>query len=134
MAALHMTKIAFGCDSLDYLRERLVTRTESGTVTITTRYKPKRADELIGGSLYWILQHKLVARQRIVGFEDTEGGRCLIRLDGELVSVMPRPRRAHQGWRYLEAGDAPTDLDQAMMDGEAIPPHLVQELSGLGLL
>jgi hypothetical protein len=129
-----MTKIAYGCDSLDYLRERLMARTENGTVTLTTRYKPKRADELVGGSLYWILHHKLVARQRIVGFEEAEGGRCLIRLNAELVSVMPRPRRAHQGWRYLEAGDAPKDLDQAMMDAEAIPPHLIQELSGLGLL
>ena len=32
-------------------------------------------------------------------------------LAARLIEVHARPCRAHQGWRYLEPGDAPSDLD-----------------------
>ena len=61
---------------------------------------------MIGGSLYWIHKHQLVARSEIVGFEEAEGGRTNIVVSTRLIDVHPKPRRAHQGWRYLEAADA----------------------------
>lgn len=135
MSELHLTKIAFGCDSFDVLRARLQDRIDRGeNILLSTRYKPKRADELVGGSLFWISQHRFGLRQEILGFEDVEGGRCAIVLAPVLIEVEPRPRRAHQGWRYISAADAPKDI-AAGADAEGrIPAGLQAELATLGLL
>jgi hypothetical protein len=135
MHPLHITKVAVGCDTLDVLRERSAGRTAEGEAPITTRYKPKRADELVGGSLYWIIKHQLVVRQRILGFAETEDGRrCIIRLDAQLIPVRARPKRAHQGWRYLTGTDAPLDFDGSDEDLSAMPPRLISALSALALI
>jgi hypothetical protein len=44
-----------------------------------------------------------------------------------------RPRRAFQGWRYLEAQDAPPDLRKTK-GAENLPEALQRELAALGLL
>jgi len=135
MSDLHLTKIAFGCDDFDALRARLADRIARGEpIRLTTRYKPKQADELIGGSLYWICKHRFGLRQPLIGFEEGEGGHCLIVLAAELIEVQPRVRRAHQGWRYLKAADAPPDLFGESETGGEIPPALQAELSVLGLI
>jgi len=132
--ALHITKVAVGCSSLDVLRERIAAHAENAVARVHTRFKPKRAEELIGGSLYWIIASKLVARQRITGFGETADGRkCVIQLEPALITVLPQPRRVHQGWRYLEAGDAPADLG-AEGDLSALPPAMAGELASLGLI
>ena len=100
---------------------------------LTTRYLPKRHAEMIGGSVYWILKHQLVARSEILGFEPAEGGKTSIVIAGRLIDVHPRPRRAHQGWRYLEPADAPVDL-AAGESAEALPLHMAGELARLGLV
>ena len=135
MSELHLTKIAYGCDSFDHLRARLQERIDRGeNILLSTRYRPKRAEELAGGSLYWISQHRFGLRQPLIGFEDVEGGRCAIVLAPLLIEVEPRPRRAHQGWRYISAVDAPKDID-AGVDGDArIPAGLHAELATLGLI
>ena len=43
------------------------------------------------------------------------------------------PKRAHQGWRYLEEGDAPTDEDDGSGLGE-LPPRLYGKLAALALV
>lgn len=135
MAALHLTKVAVGCSSLDVLHDRVVARTAAGTVEIHTRYRPKRAEELLGGSLYWIIKHRLVARQAILAFEEAEGGRrCIIRVDARLVPVRARPKRAHQGWRYLADADAPTDFDANDADLAQLPQKIADELAALALI
>lgn len=133
MASLHLTKVAVGCADADFLGERLIARASAGESFIMTRYRPTRAAELEGGSLYWIIRHQLVARSPILGFAEEEG-RCRIRLAAELVPVRIRPRRAHQGWRYLAAADAPADLAGAADDLASLPPRLASELSALGLV
>ena len=100
---------------------------------LTTRNRPRRADEMIGGSLYWILKHQLVARSEIVGFEDAEGGGTNIVVSTTLIDVQPKPRRAHQGWRYLEEADAPADLGDGEA-GEVLPAQIASELAKLGLV
>lgn len=133
--SLHLTKVAFGCDSVDFLQSRLESRAaDGGAVALTTRYLPKRHAEIVGGSLFWILKHQLVGRSPILGFGEAEGGRTAILLAPQLVRVAPRPKRAHQGWRYLEAADAPPDLDDAAAGVEALPADLAQALGALGLL
>ncbi len=130
---LHLTKVAFAIDHVDQLAERLAARHAAGE-SLTTRYLPKRVAELEGGSLFWILKHRLVARSPILGFGEAEGGRVAIHLGPKLVLVEARPKRAHQGWRYLEDADAPADLGGEGSGADELPPRLIGELVALGLL
>lgn len=130
---LHLTKVAFACDSVDFLRSRLEARAAEG-VALTTRYLPKRAEEIAGGSLFWILKHQLVGRSPILGFGEAEGNRVAIHLEPRLILVQARPKRAHQGWRYLEGADAPPDLDAAGAGIAEMPADLRGELAAMGLL
>ena len=131
---LHLTKVAYGCDSLEYLRERLAWRAAQGPFHLTTRYLPKRHAEIEGGSLFWIVKHQLVARSPILGFGEAEGGRTAIHLEPVAILVQARPKRAHQGWRYLEGKDAPPDLGDAAGGIAELPPELAGKLAGMGLL
>ncbi|WP_230771195.1 DUF1489 family protein [Sphingomonas sp. Leaf4] len=130
---LHLTKVAFAIDHVEQLVERLAARHAAGEA-LTTRYLPKRVAELEGGSLFWILKHRLVARSPILGFGEADGGRVAIHLGPKLVLVEARPKRAHQGWRYLEAADAPADLGGEGSGADELPPRLIGELMALGLL
>ncbi len=130
---LHLTKVAFAIDHVDQLSERLATRHAAGEA-MTTRYLPKRVAELDGGSLFWILKHRLVARSPILSFGEAEGGRAAIHLGPKLILVEARPKRAHQGWRYLEEADAPADLGGDGGGADELPPRLIGELVALGLL
>ncbi len=136
VALLNMTKVAVGCAELDTLRARLESRAEGGATHIVTRFRPKREAELIGGSLYWIIKHRLVARQEILGFaDDPDGKRCRVLLSVALLPVRAHPKRAHQGWRYLAGPDAPVDLGGEESDGiDALPGAMVAELSALALI
>ncbi len=133
MHPLNITKVAVGCADADILAERLLSRAVGGESWVKTRYRPTRHAELVGGSLYWIVKHQLVARSPIVGFAEVEG-RCHILIDADLVPVRIHPRRAHQGWRYLTGEDAPPDLDGATDDLAALPPRLMGELASLRLI
>lgn len=130
---LHITKIAFSAESVEDLRTWLESHAAAGEARLTTRYLPKRVEEMRGGSLYWIHNHMLVGRSPILGFAETGQGRYWIRLEPRLLAVQPRPKRAHQGWRYLEEKDAPPDLDSDANDN-ALPPALASELGRLGLI
>ena len=133
--ALHLTKVAFGAQGIEHLAERLRARAAAGPVFLTTRYLPKRHEEIAGrGSLFWILKHSLVARSPILRFGEAEGGRTAIHIDPELVLVHARPKRAHQGWRYLEAKDAPLDLGEGAEGAASLPAGLVGRLAELGLI
>ncbi|HEX8064425.1 MAG TPA: DUF1489 family protein [Allosphingosinicella sp.] len=132
---LNISKVAVGCASLDALHARQRLRLADGIVPIVTRFRPKRADELIGGSIYWIVKHRIVVRQAILGFADREEDRrTVIRLDPLLVTVRALPRRAHQGWRYLEAADAPLDLDGDDSGLAGLPAELTARLAALALI
>ena len=133
--ALHMTKVAVGCPNVAALQKRHKLRAVGGEVALVTRFMPKRADELIGGSLFWIVKHQLVARQTILGFDQREEDkRAIIRLQEDLVAVRAFPKRAHQGWRYLDAADAPPDLGGGSNGIDALPASLIGRLTALALL
>jgi hypothetical protein len=127
---LSMTKIAYRSRNLDNLRRWVEAGPEA---LMTTRYLPKRHAEMIGGSLYWILEHAIVARCEILGFEQREDRRWTIRLAPRLIRVQPRAKRAHQGWRYLEEKDAPPDLADGQATDDVLPGRLLRKLSVLGL-
>jgi hypothetical protein len=130
---LHLTKVAFACRDLDALKERIARRAVGGEVRIATRMRPKRAAELVGGNLYWIVKHRLIAGLEILRFEDREDGRIDIVCSAELRTVAPMPRRAHQGWRYLEEADAPSEHDDGSGIG-TLPPQLYGRLAALALV
>jgi hypothetical protein len=130
---LHLSKVAFACRDTDSLAARIASRAIDGELRVATRMRPRRADELIGGCLYWIVKHRLVGCNRILRIEDRQDGRIDIVCSPELQRVTPAHRRAHQGWRYLEDGDAPT----AEGDGTGIaglPPRLYGRLAALALV
>jgi hypothetical protein len=130
---LHLTKVAFACRDLDALKERIARRAVGGEVRIATRMRPKRAAELVGGNLYWIVKHRLIAGLEILRFEDREDGRIDIVCSAELRTVAPMPRRAHQGWRYLKEADAPSAHDDGSGIG-TLPPQLYGRLAALALV
>jgi hypothetical protein len=132
MAQLHLTKVAVGCRDLDALRARIASRSEGGEVRVATRMRPRRCDELVGGCLYWIVTHRLVASLQILRFEDREDGRIDIVCSDELVSVPPRRKRAHQGWRYYEDRATPHSNDNSGI--AQLPPQLYGRLAALALV
>ena len=89
---------------------------------------------MVGGSLYWIHAKKIVGRSPIIGFMDNGQGRQWIRLEPRLIAVQPIPKRAHQGWRYLEEKDAPLDLADGAEGAEEMPAEMLGELASLGLV
>jgi hypothetical protein len=133
VSGLHLTKVALGCRDLPALQSRIAGRVDGGVVRVATRFRPKRAEELIGGSLFWIVRHRLVACQPILRFDDREDGRVDIVCGPELTVVAPRYLRAHQGWRYLDEDAAPGDEDDGSGLG-SLPPVLLGRLTALALV
>ena len=127
---LHLTKIAFGAKSYDDIRKWFENRPN---MSVNTRYRPTRWEECVGGSLFWIHEHNLVARSPIIGFTEQNNGRWFIDLEPRLIAVLPRPRRAHQGWRYLK-GEPPRDLEDGEDPGDVLPGRLANRLLKLGLI
>ena len=143
---LHLIKLSVGTDSVadleDWIKQKFKAQKQRGKKPErihTTRMVPKRADELIdGGSIFWVIRGQIMCRERILAirpFTDRDGiHRCRLVLDPKCVLVEPRPRSAFQGWRYLEAKDAPRDLDRAAPGAKNMPETLRRELRELGLL
>lgn len=135
--ALHMIKLCVGVDTVDELLEWQVKRAKerakkgkSPNPFHDTRMTPKRADEMLaGGSIYWVIKNHIIVRQKLIGFEavkDKDGkAMCRVHLDPELVRTKSRKKRPFQGWRYLEPGDAPPDIDGK---GPALSADLEQAL------
>ena len=130
---LHLTKVAVGCASLEALQNRIARRVSGEVVRVPTRMRPKRMEELVGGSLFWIVKHRMIAGQQILRFEDRSDGRLDIVCSSELIVIAAKPRRAHQGWRYLEDKDAPAEDDDGTGLGE-LPPRLYGKLAALALV
>lgn len=144
---IHLVKLCVGCDSIEDLAlwqsQRLAAMRAAGQpqeLFHRTFQTPKRREEILaGGSLYWVIKGLVQARQRILdlreGRKDDGSLCCLLMLERELVPVRPVPRRAFQGWRYLDADDAPPDLLGATASGVAeLPPAMRKQLAELGLI
>jgi hypothetical protein len=105
-----------------------------------TFQSPKRQIELLdGGSIYWVICGVILVRQKLIGFEDgtKDDGTpcCLLLFAPSLIPVRPVPRRAFQGWRYLNSDDAPPDLKSGKRDQVAsMPVAMRKKLADLGLI
>ncbi len=144
---IHLVKLSVGSESVESLArwqlKRLEARRAAGEaaeLVHRTRMYPRRADELLaGGSIYWVIRGAILARQAIRALRriETADGikRCEIVLDPALVAVYPTPRRAFQGWRYLEPEDAPPDLASEVAGALAtLPAGMRADLLELGLI
>jgi len=137
---VHLLKLSVGSASIESLAAWQTKRlAQLGELYHRTRHAPRRADEVLdGGSIYWVIQHFVIVRQRIIGIEraqDSDGTACChLMLDPELVRTRPQPRRPHQGWRYLDPADAPADLGVVSADDDEPPPAMAAELRSLGLI
>ena len=77
---VHLVKLAVGIEDAEHLarvqKARLaaaVREKRKAVLRHVTRHRPKRADEIVsGGSLYWVIGGAIVARQRILGFEEAK--------------------------------------------------------------
>lgn len=140
---LHIVKLCVGAESVEDLAEWQIgqikrAKKEKRKITAPvcgTRMRPKRVDDVLaGGSLYWVIKGVVVVRQRIIAIDDVtddHGDRCGLYLDAHLQRTVPQPRRAFQGWRYLDPKDAPDDLSEAQ-GGADLPEHLRRQLVELG--
>ena len=133
---IHILKLCVGAESIDDLadfQKRQIKRRKRPVCG--TRMWPKRVDDVLaGGSLYWVIKGVILVRQRIVEIaqvRDDHGLRCGLYLDPEIVRTAPQPRRAFQGWRYLDPKDAPADLGE-IKGGADLPEDLRRKLVELG--
>ncbi len=145
-AKLHLVKLCVGVDSVTHLQgyidatcDAMRAAGQAPATSHVTRMWPKREAELLqGGSLFWVIKGVIQARQRIVALEERIGGdgirRCEIVMDPELIRTQSAPRRAFQGWRYLNPEDAPADLSGGRTVQDDVPPELQAALADLGVL
>ena len=140
MAKLHLLKLCVGVERPEQLRDWHVQRLAAGEeLRHTTRMWPRREAELLdGGSLYWVMKGAIQARQRILRLDEVTGAdgirRCKIVLHHDLMRVSSAPKRAFQGWRYLEAADAPRDLGLVGGEDDDLPEDLREALGEIGVL
>lgn len=137
-ATLHLMKLCVGADGPADLAAWQASHFGRAPARHVTRMWPKRDDELLqGGSIYWVFKGVMLARQRILALEPVEGAdgvrRCALVLDRALVPVAAVPRRPFQGWRYLEARDAPPDLPASREAETPLPPAVAAALAEMGL-
>lgn len=141
MEHVHLLKLCVGADSIDDLADWQASqahRWPKGCAVHVTRMWPKReAEVLAGGSLFWVIKGVILCRQQIVALEQVTGSdgitRCGIVLDAGILRTQAAPRRPFQGWRYLDAKDAPPDLLPGREQEETLPPGLAEAMAEFGL-
>ena len=89
---INIVKICVGAKEVEDLwlwqKEKLVQNPENGLMHIT-RMTPKRENELLnGGSIYWVFEGYILARQKILSLNRVRAGdgimKCGIALDQEI--------------------------------------------------
>ncbi len=107
---------------------------------VWTSRKPAREEALLdGGSLFWIIKKQIRVRQNVLAVVPYESGAdekpsYLILCSPELIRVEPVRKKPFQGWRYLEAENAPPDIGRIMAMDEPPPPEMEKDLREAGLL
>lgn len=138
---LNLVKLCVGVEHPDELmawQQQRITQTGYNHPTHVTRMWPRRADELLnGGSLYWVMRGEIKARQAITDLKEVRGEdgirRCCIILGQDMIRTVIVPRRAFQGWRYLDVQSAPEDLPDGSLTDDVLPDELASALVNLGV-
>jgi hypothetical protein len=138
---VHILKLCVGAEGVEDLLDWQASPRAHGPDGLprhVTRMWPKRQHEVLdGGSLYWVFKGQILARQRILRFDEVPGDdgitRCGLVLDPAVHRTEPAPRRPFQGWRYLTPEDAPRDLPDTRPGDDTLPPDLAEALAEFGL-
>lgn len=139
---IHLIKLSVGSESVESLMEWQASKPAQGPDGLPrhiTRMWPKQSDKLLnGGSIYWVVQGLVQCRQRILRLDEVTGSdgirRCAIVLDPQVVRTTTARKRPFQGWRYLNPGDAPTDLSRRRLNEESLPADLSAALADIGVI
>jgi hypothetical protein len=134
--ALHLIKLSVGSQSIEDIRRWQAAHPPARH---RTRHFPRRAEEILaGGSIYWVINRIVSARQRIIDIVEAEredGTACAeLMFDPVLVPVQGGLKKPFQGWRYLEAKEAPPDVVAGAKTSAEMPAEMRRELAALGLL
>lgn len=141
---IHLIKLSVGSKSIEtlaaYQQGLAQRRAQEGLPAFAdhiTRMSPRqKAEVLEGGSIYWVIKGIIQCRNTVVDLAEThtQDGRkaCRIVLAPDLVPVVPTPKRAFQGWRYLKPEDAPADLS-SIGEVDSLPAHIRIKLVELGV-
>lgn len=140
--AVHLIKLSVGTGSIDGLAQwqrGARAKGPDGLPRHVTRVRPKRADQILdGGSIFWVIKGVILCRQAVLRLDEVRGrdgiARCGIVLEPGPIPVVPTPKRAFQGWRYLSLADAPADIDPARAAEAPLPPKLSMALAEIGIL
>ena len=138
----HLIKLCVGAERVEDLTDWQASARAKGPDGLprhVTRMWPKRGEELLaGGSIYWIIKGAILCRQKLIRLDEAIGSdgirRCAIVTDPELIAVAATPKRAFQGWRYLQPNDAPPDLAKARPSDDALPAEMQAALASIGIL
>ncbi|MDE0533562.1 MAG: DUF1489 domain-containing protein [Albidovulum sp.] len=136
---INLVKLCVGAHSVQDLEIWQKRRFSDAPPFHLTRMRPKRADDVLnGGSLYWVIDGFIQARQRVVGLDYrmcNDGiRRCAIVFDGNIIRTLRQPRRPFQGWRYLKPQDSPADICSSNVRDDALPDHLDAQLDSIGVV
>jgi len=141
MEHVNLLKLCVGAEKVEDLLDWQASARAKGPDGLprhVTRMWPKRdAEVLSGGSIYWVFKGVVLARQLILRFDEVRGAdgilRCGLVLEPRVHRTEPQPRRAFQGWRYLDPADAPRDLPAARAKEPDLPPKLQAALAEIGV-
>jgi hypothetical protein len=143
---VHLIKLCVGVETVEELAtwqaerlKRLKRARRTVELCHRTMQMPRRREEVLDeGSLYWVIKGFVLVRQRVLDLRpDVKEDRtacCGIVLDNELVATRAHPRRAFQGWRYLEAQDAPKDAGVIDAAADDMPRRMREDLRELRLI
>jgi hypothetical protein len=139
---IHLIKLAVGVRDIAHLAAIQAQRASNNPpLRHQTRNTPKRAAEIIdGGSIYWVINRAVLARQRIIDITRDvwdDGSPCAgLVLDPVLVRVAARAMKPFQGWRYLTPSDAPPDIGApgAASGLDELPQEMRLALTHLALI
>lgn len=138
---INLLKLCVGADSVEdqiqWIESESPRWPEGRSIHVTRMWPKREAEVLDGGSLYWVIKGLILCRQRIVDLQEVNLGdgipRCALIMDREVIRTEAAPRRAFQGWRYLDPKDSPRDLPKARAKDDPLPPALAQALAEIGL-
>ena len=139
-----MIKLVVGLDSLDdfaqHCKGEIVDFEGQPAIPCWTRFKPKRADEILqsGGSIYRVIKNRIQCRLEILGFQQVEveekGKMWMIMQSPKIVRTISTPKRPFQGWRYLDDAKVPRDRGLYTISDDDLDPAMEEELKAAGLL
>ena len=127
-------------DLYEWQKNRLINdkNLENRATFFITRMRPKRENDILnGGSIFWVFKGLILARQKIIGFDNFMNEdnilRCKVILDRKIILTDPYHKKPFQGWRYFSQQEAPKDREIFSNEKTQLPLKIEKELLELGI-